>query len=731
MNRSDVYPLVVLFGYVENANRLIFIGRDGEKVIDGYANEIIEILKYCNGLNSSSEIKKKATLVKKEEFYLLLDFLIKQGIVCDSRSVYENFHKDSSNPMQFRYNLNSDEVSLIRKMPKRKTSLHVRETTSLDVADTNVLKLTRLRQSVRCFKKGVITKNSLSGLFESIYGSNGQYSVPSAGGLYPLEIYMALLQKVESIKPGWYKYSPEERILSLLDVPSGLERVYQILDSTEIVKNAIAVVFFGVDFSRTTMKYSNLGYRFVLMEVGHAAQNANLYCIENGLGSVEWGGINELYLARELQLDYPKQGIVLAMVVGIPDETKDQYINEPFFNESCQLKDEIVGKGKPVMFVSFGEAEFVNYTMPRVIASAKYRFPGKKSDHGRNLAFASGRTRAEASVKVIAEAFERYASGCVRIDKISSAEKLEKTFIDPRLITPLSFEQYERLGLELFNPKREWQWVIGQRLANKEDVYVAVDNVFYPLYAEELGRGLCCNSNSSGVAAHFNKEIAIEKALLELIERDAIAVVWGSQKKVAALPCIMASESVCSRVNFLKSQKKEVKFLNFTLDSIPVAVCLIYSADNKYPYLASGAAADFSFGAAMERSFNEAEYMFLSWRKARPKKISNLNEVVSTLDHGKLYFHQGQQQHLSWLMDAEEKKPKKGRNEIDIFLQFDPIVVDITPSKEASLSVVRVISEKLMPISFGYGSEYSGHSRLKMLGLKWKRGFPAQPHFFA
>ena len=731
MRNPDFRPLAVLFGYTVGADRLIFIGRKGEKVIDGYSREIINILKYCNGLNTSSDIKKKVGLIEDEIFFSLLDLLLEQDIICDSRSIYENFHRDSANPMEFFHNWSLEDIASIERMPKKKISLNVRKVISLGTTDANILELIRSRHTVRRFKKGLIKQDKLAGLLESIYRTEGSHSIPSAGGLYPLEIYVAILQKVGDINPGWYQYSSAEQTLSLLDIPSGTERVCQILDSVGVIENANFVIFFGADFSRTAMKYSNRGYRFVLMEVGHAAQNANLYCVENGLGAVEWGGFNDLQLTKELKLDYPKQGIALAMVVGIPDETKEQYICEPFYDESCQLKAELVGKGKPVKFIRLGEASYGDYTMPRVVASAKYGFFGRKSGQGRNFAFASGRTTAEASVKVIAEGFERYASGCLRVDKVSSAGKLEKPFIDPRVVTPLSIKQYDILNLEPFDPLKEWQWVLGHRLVDQEETYVAVDNVFYPLYAEELGRSLCYAANSSGVAAYFKKEIAIKKALLELIERDAIAVTWYSKRTVTALPHSLASGVVRDRINFWKSQKKRVKFLNMILDSVPVVMCLIFSDDNQYPCLVSGAAADFSFKAAMEKSFNEAEYMLLSWRKARPKKIFNIKDVVSAPDHGKLYFWPGQQRYLSWLINAEEKKPAEVDKKKDIFTQFNPVVVDITPSKEASLSVVRVLSEKLMPMNFGYGSEHYRHSRLDMLGLSWKWEFPAQPHFFA
>ena len=63
---------------------------------------------------------------------------------------------------------------------------------------------------------------------------------------------------------------------------------------------------------------------------------------------------------------------------------------------------------------------------------------------------------------------------------------------------------------------------------------------------------------------------------------------------------------------------------------------------------------------------------------------------------------------------------------------FKPIVVDITPQKHrCGLTVVRVLSEKLMPINFGYGTEHYGHPRVTELQLRWSWMYPAIPHFFA
>lgn len=731
MKNRDFCPLAVLFGYIAGTNKLIFIGREGEKIIDGYSSEIISILKYCNGLNTISTIKRKLPQIGKKVFYALLDLLLEQSIVCDSRSIYEIFHKDSNNPPEFSYKWNPEEVAVIEKTPKRETKLEVKKVISLGNSDSGILKLIHGRHTTRHFKNVSITKKNLIGLLESVYRTNGYRSIPSAGGLYPLEIYIVIIKKIGNIKRGWYQYSSSNQTLSLLNIPSGVEKVCPILDSAGSIKNASFIIFFGADFSRTATKYANRGYRFVLMEIGHAAQNANLYCVENGLGALEWGGFSDGQLAKTLKLDYPKQGIALAMIIGVPDNNKKNQIKEPYFDECRLLKAELVGKNKPIEFIRIGEVGCGDYVMPRFVASAKYNCLNNDFKQDNNFAFGSGRTTNEASVKVIAEAFERYAAGFIKIDKISAAESLDRPFVDPRLINPSDIKQHKLFNFEIFDFQKKWQWILGERYNSKEETYVAIDNVFYPIYPKVIGRKLCCNTNSSGVAAHFKKEIATEKALLELIERDAIMSIWYSKKEITALPHNLTSVSTRDRINFWKSQKRQVKFLNFTLDSVPVVVCFIISENDEYPCLVSGASADFSFRLAMEKAFNEAEYMLLSWWKVDSKRIIDVKDVVKIADHGRLYFWPEHQHHLLWLINAEEKKIIKTDKRKDIFSQFNPVIINITPNKENSLFVIRVVSEKLMPINFGYSSEYYGHDRLKMLGLKWNCEYPSQPHFFA
>jgi hypothetical protein len=57
-------------------------------------------------------------------------------------------------------------------------------------------------------------------------------------------------------------------------------------------------------------------------------------------------------------------------------------------------------------------------------------------------------------------------------------------------------------------------------------------------------------------------------------------------------------------------------------------------------------------------------------------------------------------------------------------------VIDLHAAASSDeLWVVKVLSNELLPLTFGEGSEPRGHPRLANLGLAWRE--PGYPHFFA
>lgn len=160
------------------------------------------------------------------------------------------------------------------------------------------------RRSVREFKNEPISMQQLAQLLwaaQGITSKNGFRSAPSAGALYPLEIYV-VSGNVSGLAPGVYHYLPKEHSLELLvagDKRGDLEKAAFM--TADVKQGQIDIVITGV-FKRTTAKYGNRGLRYVYMEAGHAAQNIYLQAVSLKLGTVSMGAFKDADVSKVLQI---------------------------------------------------------------------------------------------------------------------------------------------------------------------------------------------------------------------------------------------------------------------------------------------------------------------------------------------------------------------------------------------------------------------------------------------
>jgi SagB-type dehydrogenase family enzyme len=120
----------------------------------------------------------------------------------------------------------------------------------------------------------------------------GGRTAPSAGALYPLEVYL-VTGNVRGLDPGIYRYAPKEHELRLIkeeDVRGELAQAA--LMQTFIQEAAVDIVISAV-YKRTTHKYGDRGVRYVHMEAGHAAQNIYLQAAALDLGMVTVGAFDD------------------------------------------------------------------------------------------------------------------------------------------------------------------------------------------------------------------------------------------------------------------------------------------------------------------------------------------------------------------------------------------------------------------------------------------------------
>lgn len=160
------------------------------------------------------------------------------------------------------------------------------------------------RRSIREYSPEAIFINELTQILwsaQGITGAGGIRTAPSAGALYPLEIY-AVIAKVKEISEGVYKYHAASDALELFvqgDVRKQL--AWAALDQKFLEETPLILIIAAV-YERTTIKYSSRGIRYVHMEAGHVAENICLQATALNLGTVIVGAFDDAGVHKVLNL---------------------------------------------------------------------------------------------------------------------------------------------------------------------------------------------------------------------------------------------------------------------------------------------------------------------------------------------------------------------------------------------------------------------------------------------
>ena len=163
------------------------------------------------------------------------------------------------------------------------------------------------RRSVRNYKNEPLTLAEISQLVWAAQGittPRGYRTTPSAGALYPLELYI-VAGNVNDLAAGIYKYLYHDH--ALVQTVAGDKRTelsHAALSQGSIAR-APAVLLFCAVYSRITGKYGDRGIQYTFMEIGHAAQNVCLQAIALDLGTVVIGAFrdDEVKLIADLAAD--------------------------------------------------------------------------------------------------------------------------------------------------------------------------------------------------------------------------------------------------------------------------------------------------------------------------------------------------------------------------------------------------------------------------------------------
>jgi len=190
-----------------------------------------------------------------------------------------------------------------------------------------LVELQRARRSCRSFEPRVMPLATLGALISGTQGVTGitdssfrRRATPSAGGLFPLDLHV-YSRRVAGLADGLHRYDPLSHALIEIDRIDVSSRLAEALYAYPFILEANAVFAFVARFSRTQDKYGPRGYRYILLEAGHGAQNLVLRATELGLGSLCIGGFSDSLVNAQLGLDPTLGGAVYLVAAGYDAES--------------------------------------------------------------------------------------------------------------------------------------------------------------------------------------------------------------------------------------------------------------------------------------------------------------------------------------------------------------------------------------------------------------------------
>ncbi|MBN2537648.1 SagB/ThcOx family dehydrogenase [candidate division WOR-3 bacterium] len=185
------------------------------------------------------------------------------------------------------------------------------------------------RRSVREFADEPLALEQVGQLCWATYGitlplpggpaflRGGLRAAPSAGALYPLELFV-FAGNVTGLDPGVWRYRSETHELVLVRPGDRRAELAAAALGQEFIARAPAALCWSAVFSRTTNKYGARGReRYVMMDLGHSGQNVWLQAVALGLGAVAVGAFVDEEVKLAAGMDAREEPLYI-MPVGRP-----------------------------------------------------------------------------------------------------------------------------------------------------------------------------------------------------------------------------------------------------------------------------------------------------------------------------------------------------------------------------------------------------------------------------
>ena len=187
------------------------------------------------------------------------------------------------------------------------------------------------RRSIREYSGRSMSLEDLSTLLYYADGISGEFkfiisegdeevkklrTAPSAGGMYPIDLYVVALN-IQNLQKGLYQYYPYHNSLKPVENSLSDSKIRNFAEFGEIeLSKANFILLYVYNFYVNSLKYGDSAVAYTLIEAGEISQNLQLAANCIGYGACDIGGYNKVYIEKSLSLDGVSQHVIHLTIVG-------------------------------------------------------------------------------------------------------------------------------------------------------------------------------------------------------------------------------------------------------------------------------------------------------------------------------------------------------------------------------------------------------------------------------
>lgn len=365
---------------------------------------------------------------------------------------------------------------------------------------------------------------------------------------------------------------------------------------------------------------------------------------------------------------------------------------------------------------------------------------------GDEIIYGSGNAMGDpelARLVAIAEGAERYAGGdFLGEERVwATAAELSGRVIEPQRFPKCSPSEYAhpRCPVVPNDPAQPIRWVRGTELTSGEPIWVPATMSCYWL-RDQVPDERFVPRISTGYAVHTDPAEAVLAGILEVVERDAISLVWRRRLPVPLVGRETTSDLLATLTGWATRHFIQPSLFDVTTDlGLPTVYCVLQSEHSTRLRHVVSAGTARTLTRAAEKALLETIVVREFLRLIDQPPPATLDEVESHTDGSRFMAHADRAGAFDFLLSGAEQRAPVPRNELpddprsalaelaDVFRERDmPVaVVDRTPTELAKVGLtgVSVSIPDLIPMSGSPYAQFTAQPRLYTAPVRM--GFPA------